>query len=240
VGTAVGGSARRRGLAAAVNVPVPLGGAVGPLLNLARAALKCVAGHVRQPLKVEVRRLSFDRVDRGGVIVVITPYPVRYAAELFVTNTAARAVYIQGISLAVETQLPIPAADFAARRLEPDEPTEMSVSFPLDDERTTWPAGTFTLSVLPTRPDLLQDGGIVGTVIPAARPRADDVVGGAPGDPEHRADSAHGVGRHRPDSLRNDGVFFTISWAARRISTSMVLRSRARSSSRILAYASRN
>jgi hypothetical protein len=42
------------------------------------------------------------------------------------------------------------------------------------------------------------------------------------------------------DHLRNDGVLFTISWAARKISTSMVLRPSARSSSRILAYASRN
>jgi hypothetical protein len=38
----------------------------------------------------------------------------------------------------------------------------------------------------------------------------------------------------RADSLRNDGFFLTISWAARRISTSIVFRPRARSSSRIL------
>jgi len=58
-------------------------------------------------------------------------------------------------------------------------------------------------------------------------------------DPEHRGYGAHGVARHRPDSLRNDGPFFATSWAARRISTSMVLRPSARSSSRILAHASR-
>lgn len=39
--------------------------------------------------------------------------------------------------------------------------------------------------------------------------------------------------RHRPDPLRNDGLFFRISWAARRISTSIVFRPRARSSSRL-------
>src|SRR5262249_5593814 len=90
------------------------------------------------------------------------------------------------------------------------------------------------------RADLLQHRLVVGATIAPFRARPADVVGGAPGDPEDRTDRRHRMRRHRPGSLRNDGVFFTTSWAARKISTSMVLRPSARSRSRILAYASRN
>src|SRR5262249_11598884 len=90
------------------------------------------------------------------------------------------------------------------------------------------------------RVDLLQDQRIGRPVIAPARPGPAHVVGRSPRDPQDLADDREGQARHRADSLRNDGVFFTISWAARRISTSIVLRPSARSSSRILAYASRN
>src|SRR5262249_59245591 len=85
------------------------------------------------------------------------------------------------------------------------------------------------------RADLIQDHRIGHPVIPPARPRATHVVGRAPRDLQNLADERERHAGHRADSLRNDGVFFTISWAARRISTSIVLRPSARSSSRIFA-----
>jgi hypothetical protein len=85
------------------------------------------------------------------------------------------------------------------------------------------------------RSDLLQDRRIRRAVIAAVRPGSGHVIGGSPGHAQGFADHGDGKVGHRADSLRNDGVFFTISWAVRRISTSIVFRPRARSSSRILA-----
>ena len=82
--------------------------------------------------------------------------------------------------------------------------------------------------------DLLQDRLIGGPVIAPVRARPGHVIGRPPGHAQHLADRDRQLG-HRADSLRNDGVFFTISWAARRISTSIVFRPSARSSSRIFA-----
>ena len=50
----------------------------------------------------------------------------------------------------------------------------------------------------------------------------------------------HGQARDRAHPLRTDGVFFAISYAARRISTSIASRPSAGSRSRIFAQASRN
>jgi hypothetical protein len=69
------------------------------------------------------------------------------------------------------------------------------------------------------RADLLQHRGVRHSVISPIGTHPGHGVGRAPGDAEYRADRRHRVRRHRPDSLRNDGVFFTASCAARRIST---------------------
>jgi len=95
----------------------------------------------------------------------------------------------------------------------------------------------------------LQDRRIRRAVMPPARPGSGHVVGRSPGHAQGLADHGDGEVGHSADSLRNDGVFLrndrarrrrarsflTISWAVRRISTSIVFRPRARSSSRILA-----
>jgi hypothetical protein len=61
------------------------------------------------------------------------------------------------------------------------------------------------------RMDLLQDGLVRGAVLAAGRPAPGRVVRRAPGAAEDAADGRHRVAGHRPDSLRNDGVFFTTS-----------------------------
>ncbi len=59
------------------------------------------------------------------------------------------------------------------------------------------------------------------------------VIGGASGHSQDSTDGCHRMTCHRTDPLRNQGLFFTTSRAASRISTSIVLRPSARSSSRI-------
>src|SRR5262249_50641834 len=76
------------------------------------------------------------------------------------------------------------------------------------------------------RADLLQHGVVRRAMLPAARTGPRDVVGGPSRDREDGTDHRHSVAGHRPDALRKDGVFFTTSCAARRISFSMVLRPR--------------
>ena len=55
--------------------------------------------------------------------------------------------------------------------------------------------------------DLLQDRLIRGAVLAPVRPRPRHIVRRAPGEAEDPADGRHRVAAHRPDSLRNDGVF---------------------------------
>ena len=83
--------------------------------------------------------------------------------------------------------------------------------------------------------DLLQDRRIARPLMATVGTGPNHVVRRPARHAPRLADPSDGQMGHRADSLRNDGVFFTISWAARRISTSMVFRPSARSSSRILA-----
>jgi hypothetical protein len=57
------------------------------------------------------------------------------------------------------------------------------------------------------RVDLLHDRVVVGPLVPPAGAGPGAIVGGAPRDGEDGADRRHRVCRHRPDSLRNAGVF---------------------------------
>src|SRR5262249_16894497 len=80
-----------------------------------------------------------------------------------------------------------------------------------DPERSVhhgpYPAVAVRRSAVRHRADLLHHGLVVRAAVAASRARSPDVVGGAPSEPEYRADRRHRMRRHRPDSLRND-VFF--------------------------------
>src|SRR5262249_57516909 len=81
------------------------------------------------------------------------------------------------------------------------------------------------------RSDLLEHGRIVRATVRARGAARGGMVGRPPGHAQGLADRRDRAARHRPDPLRNHGLFFTISWAAWRISTSIVFRPTARSTS---------
>ena len=83
------------------------------------------------------------------------------------------------------------------------------------------------------RADLLEDRLIGEPAIEAGRPGARGIVSRLARHPQGPADGRHGMLRHRPDPLRNHGLFFTTSCAACRISISICFLPTSRSSSRI-------
>src|SRR5262249_1643338 len=90
------------------------------------------------------------------------------------------------------------------------------------------------------RADLLHDHRIARPMIATVGAGPRYVVGRPARHAQRLADPGDGQMGHRADSLRNDGVFFTISWAARRISTSIVFRPRPRSGPGLLPSAPRS
>jgi hypothetical protein len=105
----------------------------------------------RSPLKIEVSQMSLERVrNGGGVLVVITPYPVRYRVAVRITNRSTRAVFIREICLRVAERT-LPPDSLAVKRLDPDDYGELHIIFPVDDTDQPAEAGTFTIEVVPTR-----------------------------------------------------------------------------------------
>src|SRR5262249_35886929 len=88
--------------------------------------------------------------------------------------------------------------------------------------------------------DLLDHDLVVEPAIEARRADAGGVIRRRPRHPQRATDRGHRMLGHRPDPLRNHGLFFTTSCAACRISISICFLPSSRSSSRIRWWASRS
>lgn len=107
---------------------------------------------LRSPLVLQVEKFYFQDVSSrpGDSIVVVTPHPRRYHAEVTITNRSADLVYVRSIVLrgcdgkvSKEEYLPDPL------RLESHEFKKHGASFPLDDNEESTTA-SFEIEITPS------------------------------------------------------------------------------------------
>ena len=81
-------------------------------------------------------------------LLVITPYPRRYRAELGVTNHSNHPTFIKDITVTVGTQTYRRQNGAEVVRIEPLEYRELDESFPVDDNAAP-ESGEFLLEIIP-------------------------------------------------------------------------------------------
>jgi hypothetical protein len=128
----------------------------------ARAAWERAAGRNTHPrLSAEVRAFYYQDVTNrpGDPIVVCTPHPRRYLAELGITNQSDRPIYIRDITARVGSQAFGRSDGADIIRIEPGEYKEIDESFPVDDNNAPQ-SGDFEIQILPATGEPVQ---VVGT-----------------------------------------------------------------------------
>lgn len=104
----------------------------------------------RSPLSVEVLSLSYDEVVNrpSDSVVIITPYPRRYLAEIAVTNSSEHPVSIRSIVLRVAQRAYQRASQAEGIRILPRDYKKIDLTFPVEDD-SALASGAFELEVLP-------------------------------------------------------------------------------------------
>ena len=116
-----------------------------------RAAWERAAGRNTHPrLSAEVRAFYYQDVTNtpGDPIVVCTPHPRRYLAELGITNQSDRPLYIRDITARVGSQTFGRSDGADIIRIEPGEYKEIDESFPVDGNNAPQ-SGDFEIQILP-------------------------------------------------------------------------------------------
>ena len=110
-----------------------------------------LAWRLWSPLVLEVHRLTFEDVSgrSANSILVVTPHPRRYAAEVTVTNRSGRAIHIRSIALSCPGGTSMNAWVPTPLRLEPHEFRKHNLVFPLGDNEQPV-TGEFKLEVSPS------------------------------------------------------------------------------------------
>lgn len=104
------------------------------------------------PLHVEVAGFSFDEIRNrpGDPVVVITAFPRCYTAQLSLTNRSNRLVFVKSVVLkGPDAKLSKKAVIGRPLRLEPHEPKDIDVMFPLEDDEKPM-SGQFEIEVTPS------------------------------------------------------------------------------------------
>jgi len=108
---------------------------------------------IRPPLRVRVLSLEFrdTRPRPGDSIIVVTGYPISYAAELEITNKSSRPVFIDEIVLQLDSE-PEPRKGQLDKTIgiESGEPKDVYAHFPLSEQEQPATASPYTLRVVPT------------------------------------------------------------------------------------------
>ena len=104
------------------------------------------------PVRVEIHHLAFDQLRNspGDSLVLITPYPTRYYAEISLTNRKDRAVYVRDVRLRVCEMDIVEPRRTRNMRLEPHERRTLRVVFPVDDAHASRTEEPFSITVAPT------------------------------------------------------------------------------------------
>ena len=115
--------------------------------------LAALIWRVRPALRVEVRLFlcEDERDEPDHLIAVITAWPRRYCAHLTLTNWTDNVVYIKNISVTINgdtTYESVQGKEFL--RLEPREPKQRDVVFPIEHDEAALEAGRFQIDVVPS------------------------------------------------------------------------------------------
>jgi TIR domain len=102
------------------------------------------------PLSIEVLSLSYDEVVNrpSDSIVIVTPYPRRYLAEIAVTNCSEHPVSIRSIVLRVAQRAYQRACQEEEIRILPRDYKKIDLTFPVEHD-SALASGAFELEVLP-------------------------------------------------------------------------------------------
>ena len=113
----------------------------------------------RTTVRISTKRLEYHliRNDADSDIVVISPYPSRYHAEIGFSHRG-KAMTIKSLTLVVDHRLRLEAADFSPVRLEHGDYCKKVVSFPVE-ESLAIKEGTFELRVIDTFDNVHKDRG---------------------------------------------------------------------------------
>ena len=103
----------------------------------------------RPKVSIEANEFHYDCLNdnNDSSIVVITPYPSRYYANLVFSNVGRRLTTIKQITVLINGELKLPPSTFEPIRLEPGESCEEFVTFPVP-ESSALTQGTFEIKVV--------------------------------------------------------------------------------------------
>ena len=90
----------------------------------------------RPKVKVEILNLDYVLIREAlatDPVLVISPYPSRYNAEIAVSNVGASPTSIKNIELVIENKSSINAANFKPFKIEPGEYKKNNFSFPINE-----------------------------------------------------------------------------------------------------------
>jgi hypothetical protein len=104
------------------------------------------------PVRIEIEYLHYDEVSNepGDAIVILTPYPRCYVAEISFTNRANRTVYLREVRLQVAKTIFVESENTPNLRLEAHERKTMQIVFPLGSGEEPQAEAPFVLAVTPT------------------------------------------------------------------------------------------
>lgn len=102
----------------------------------------------RPVVSMKIKRLQYDliRNEYDSVLVVITPYPSRYYAEIEFAHRG-KPTTIKGLTLIVDNRIKIGATGFSPLKLEPGDYHKEVTSFPIS-ETSAVSEGTFEIQAV--------------------------------------------------------------------------------------------
>ena len=102
----------------------------------------------RPVVSVKVKRLEYDliRNDPESAVVIITPYPSQYYAEVEFSHRG-KATTIKDLTLIIDNNLKIEATGFSPLKLEHGDYRENTLSFPVK-ENLAIKEGTFEIQAV--------------------------------------------------------------------------------------------
>ena len=111
-----------------------------------------LVGKLRPAIKADVTYLKYDHFNNepGSPVVVITPHPWRYFAELELTNATDSVAFVKRMTLTLGDAEAITWSESQPIRLEPAEPKEVRVIFPVGKDHEPVYDGDFVLEITPS------------------------------------------------------------------------------------------
>jgi len=112
-----------------------------------------LVGMLRRAITADVTYLKYEQTDNepGSSWVVLTPHPWRYLAKLELTNATDSVAFVKRMTLKLGDAEPLTWSKSQPIRLEPAEPKEVGVIFPVGKDHKPMCEGNFVLEITPSR-----------------------------------------------------------------------------------------